>query len=243
MCYTPLIMFHTVFYVPLYNALIFLTGSFWGSLGLAVVALTLIVKIILAPLAHKSIISQIEQKKLQPLIEDLKKKYPDQKEQSAKLMELYKEHKTNPFAGCLLVLLQLPIIIALYQVFLSGTTIVTGELYTFVHAPEVVKNMFLGLDMTAKGSTILALLAGVSQFAQMYFSPAMQNTTPVNENSDTQTKMAASMTSSMKYTMPIMITIFGYAVPGAVALYWIISNVFMIGQEQYVIKKLNNKTA
>ncbi len=232
-------MFHTIFYVPLYNALIFLTSSFGGSLGLAVVGLTLLVKLILSPLSHKSIVSQIEQKKLQPLVEDLKKKYPDQKEQSAKLMELYKEHKTNPFAGCLLIILQLPVIIALYQVFLSGAVIVPNELYSFIHAPLAIKAMFLGLDMTAKGSIILAILAGVSQFLQMHLSPAMQNTTgPVADDADTQTKMAASMTSSMKWTMPFMIAFFGYAVPGAVALYWILSNVFMIAQERFVMTRM-----
>jgi len=232
-------MFHTIFYIPLYNALIFLTGTFGGSLGLAVVGLTLVVKLILAPLSHKSIVSQIEQKKLQPLVEDLKKKYPDQKEQSTKLMELYKEHKTNPFAGCLLIILQLPVIIALYQVFLSGAVVVPTELYSFIHAPETIKAMFLGLDMTAKGSIILAILAGASQFLQMHLSPAMQNTTgPVAADADTQTKMAATMTSSMKWTMPFMIMFFGYAVPGAVALYWILSNIFMIAQERFVMARM-----
>ena len=231
-------MFHTIFYVPLYNALIFLTSSFGGSLGLAVVGLTLLVKLVLAPLSHKSIVSQIEQKKLQPLVEDLKKKYPDQKEQSVKLMELYKEHKTNPFAGCLLIILQLPVIIALYQVFLSGAVINTAELYSFVQAPVAIKGMFLGLDMAAKGSIILAILAGVSQFLQMHLSPAMQSGPKVADDADTQTKMAASMTSSMKYTMPFMIAFFGYAVPGAVALYWILSNVFMIAQERFVMARM-----
>jgi YidC/Oxa1 family membrane protein insertase len=234
-------MFHTIFYVPLYNALIFLTTTFGGSLGLAVIGLTLVVKLILSPLSHKSIVSQIEQKKLQPLLEDIKKKYPDQKEQSAKTMELYKEHKTNPFAGCLLILLQLPIIIALYRVFLSGTAINPGELYSFVHAPETVHSMFLGINMASK-SIILAILAGVSQFLQMYWSPAMQSSgAPIAPDADMQTKMAGSMTKSMKYTMPVMIAVFAYAVPGAVALYWVISNVFMIAQERFVMYRMKNK--
>jgi YidC/Oxa1 family membrane protein insertase len=234
-------MFHTIFYVPLYNALIFLTNSFGGSLGLAVIGLTLVVKLILSPLSHKSIVSQIEQKKLQPLIEDLKKKYPDQKEQSAKMMELYKEHKTNPFAGCLLILLQLPVIIALYRVFLSGAVVNPADLYSFVHAPETIHTMFLGINMAAK-SIILAILAGVSQFLQMHLSPSMQSSsTPIAADADMQTKMAGSMTKSMKYTMPIMIAVFGYAVPGAVALYWIVSNICMIAQERFVMYRMKIK--
>lgn len=234
-------MFHTIFFVPLYNALIFLTSAFGGSLGFAVIGLTLGVKIILAPLAHKSIVSQIEQKKLQPLVEELKKKYPDQKEQSQKLMELYKEHKTNPFAGCLLILLQLPIIIALYRVFLSGAVINGSELYSFIHAPEMLRTMFLGINMASK-SIILAVLAGISQFLQMYLSPAMQSSsTPISPDADTQTKVMGSMTQSMKYTMPIMIAVFAYAVPGAVALYWVVSNLFMIAQERWVLRRMKQE--
>lgn len=238
-------MFQTIFFIPLYNALIGLTGLLGGSLGLAVVVLTLIVKIILAPLAHKSIVSQIEQKKLQPLVDALRKKYPDQKEQSQKMIELYKEHKTNPFAGCLLILLQLPIIIALYQVFLAGATIIPEKLYTWVVAPESINMMFLWIDMGSK-SILLAILAGISQFAQMYFSPTMQTnttTSPVDEK-DTQAVMMQGMQKSMKYTMPIMITVFAYAVPGAVALYWIVSNLCMIAQERWVMyKDAQQKTA
>ena len=234
-------MFHTIFFVPLYNALIFLTSAFDGSLGLAVIGLTLGVKVILAPLAHKSIVSQIEQKKLQPLVEELKKKYPDQKEQSQRLMELYKEHKTNPFAGCLLILLQLPIIIALYRVFLSGAAINVSELYSFVHAPEMLRTIFLGIDMASK-SIILAALAGISQFLQMYLSPAMQSSsTPVSPDADMQTKVMGSMTQSMKYTMPIMIAVFAYAVPGAVALYWVVSNIVMIVQERWVMRRMKQE--
>lgn len=235
-------MFHTIFYVPLYNALIFLTTTFGGSLGLAVIGLTIVVKVVLSPLAHKSIVSQIEQKKLQPLVEELKKKYPDQKEQSAKMMELYKEHKTNPFAGCLLILLQLPIIIALYNVFMKGLVVNPAELYSFIQAPEMIKTMFLGIDLSATKSIILAVLAGLSQFLQMYWSPAMQNPShppagglPQVKGEGVKPDMMASMTKSMKYTMPIMIAFFSYAVPGAVAVYWIISNIAMIIQEKFVI--------
>lgn len=231
-------MFHTILYVPLYNALIWLTSIFGGSIGVAVIALTLVVKIILSPLSYSAIKSQIEQKKLQPLVEDLKKKYPDQKEQSQKMMELYKEHKTNPFAGCLLILLQLPVIIALYRVFLGGAVITTTDLYSFVHAPAMIQTIFLGLSMSARGVIILAILAGVSQYLQMLLSPSMQSTKRgKDEKLDTQTQMAESMTKSMRYTMPIMIAFFGYAVPGAVALYWIVSNIFMIAQEQLVMHR------
>ncbi len=229
-------MFHTIFTIPLYNALVFLTTLLGGNIGLGVIALTLVVKLVLSPLAHASIKSQIEQKKLQPLVDKLKKEHPDQKEQSAKLMELYKEHKTNPFAGCLLLILQLPVIIALYRVFLGSATLTAVGLYPFVHLPAVVHTVFLGINMSAR-NVVLAILAGLSQFLQMHFSPAMQNIPKPTNTDDKGALMASSMTTSMKYTMPLMIAFFGYAVPAAVTLYWIISNVFMIAQEQYVVRR------
>jgi YidC/Oxa1 family membrane protein insertase len=101
--------------------------------------------------------------------------------------------------------------------------------------------MFLGINMAAK-SIILAILAGVSQFLQMHLSPSMQSSsTPIAADADMQTKMAGSMTKSMKYTMPIMIAVFGYAVPGAVALYWIVSNICMIAQERFVMYRMKIK--
>ena len=149
-------------------------------------------------------------------------------------MELYKEHKTNPLAGCLLLLLQLPVIIALHRVFLGSATMSGTELYSFVHLPSVVHATFLGINMSAR-NIILAILAGLSQFAQMQLSPAMQN--PPKASGDAKMDMAASMTKSMKYTMPIMIAFFGYAVPAAVTLYWIVSNLFMIVQERFVMSR------
>ena len=234
-------MFHTIFYVPLYNALIFLTGLFGGSLGLGVIGLTIVVKLILSPLSYRSIISQIEQKKLQPLVDELKKKYPDQKEQSAKMMELYREHKTNPFAGCLLLILQLPVIIALYRVFLGSSSLNVADLYHFVHMPSTLHTMFLGINLNATKNILFAILAGLTQYLQMRWSPAMQSSPKGTKSSDPQMQMAESMTKSMKYTMPVMIAVFGYAVPAAVALYWILSNVFMIVQERYIVIKMSKQ--
>lgn len=233
-------MFHTIFYVPLYNALIFLTSHLWGNLALGVIALTILVKVILSPLSHASIKSQIEQKKLQPHIDEIKNNYPDKKEQSARLMELYKEHKTSPFAGCLLLILQLPVIIALYRVFLGSGTLSADGLYSFVHLPDMVQTTFLGISMSAR-SIILAVVAGVTQFIQMQLSPAMKSMPKPANSDDKQAAMAASMTSSMKYTMPVMIIVFGYAVPAAVTLYWIVSNLFMILQEWVVANMMKNR--
>lgn len=239
-------MFHTIIYVPLTNALIFLTSFLWGNIGLAVIALTIIIKLILLPFARSTIKNQIAVKKLQPLLEEIKKNHSDKNEQAKKTMELYKEHKTNPLAGCLPIIIQLPIIIGLYRVFLAGTSIDTTTLYSFVSLPSHLSQMFLGIDMTSK-SIILALIAGITQYLQLKFSPSFQKT-PTTELStdakpDMQVAMMDNMQKTMKFTLPIMITFFAAVVPAAVALYWVVTNVFTLGQEYFVYKQLNKKTA
>jgi YidC/Oxa1 family membrane protein insertase len=234
-------MFHTIITIPLTNALVFLTSGLWGNVGLAVIALTIIIKLILLPFARSTIKNQLAVKKLQPHLEEIKKNYPDKNEQAKKTMELYKEHKTNPLAGCLPVLIQLPIIIGLYRVFLAGSSIDTTTLYSFVHLPEHLSQMFLGINMTSK-SIILALIAGITQFFQIKYSPALQSSTtlPVTASQpDMQTAMMNNMQKTMKFTLPIMITFFSAVVPAAVALYWIITNIFTLAQEYFIYKQIN----
>src|SRR3989344_7583049 len=112
-------IFSTVFYQPLYNTLVFIIASVPGAnVGVAIIILTVVVRSVLLPLSHKSVVSQAKMRSLAPHLEKLKEKHKDNKqEQARKTMELYKEHGINPFSGCLLVLIQLPIIFALYFVF------------------------------------------------------------------------------------------------------------------------------
>lgn len=237
-------MFHTFIFLPLTNALVFLTSFLWGNIGLSVIVMTVLIKLILLPFSYSTTKNQIAIKKIQPLIDDIKKKHPDSTEQTKKIMELYKEHNTNPLSGCLPLLIQLPIIIGLYQVFLQGVSVDPTMLYSFVHAPEHLSNMFLGLNMTSK-SILVAFVAGITQYFQLKLSPTLQNNTSGNVStatSDMQTAMMENMQKTMKYTLPVMITFFASVVPAAVALYWVTSNVFMIIQEYWINKRLQQKT-
>lgn len=234
-------MLHTIFYVPLYNALMGLTGLFGGSLGLGVVGLTLIIKVILLPLSYRSTISQIEQKKLAPFISEIKKKYTDTKEQAQKLNELYKEHKTHPLSGCLLLLIQLPILFAIFYVFKDGAMINPADFYSFIPVPDVINAVWLGIDLT-KPNILLLIITAVSQYLQIHLSPAMQtDKTTVVDKSDTQAVLAANMQKMMKYLVPVMILIGGWGLPGAVTLYWTISSIVMIIQERAVMAYLAKK--
>lgn len=224
----------TIFYEPLYNALVFFAGVS-GGIGPAVIILTLLVKIILFPLTKKSILSQAKLSALNEEIEQIKKDYTDKTEQSKKTFELYKKNNVNPFSSCLVVLIQLPIIIALYQVFIRGLESSTGVLYSFVQLPQGLSTVFLGINLEGK-SIIFAILAGVTQFIQMKISMSMVKKA---DSSDTSFKgqMAKSMQFQMKYILPIFIAFVAYTVSAAIALYWVVSNTITIIQELMIRSK------
>lgn len=234
---------NTWLYEAFYNALIFLSHiGPAGSIGIAVIALTLIVRIVLAPFSYKAIMHQVIQKKLEPKRKQIQKEYKDDKKlQAQKMMDLMKEHKTNPFSSCLLTLVQIPIILVLYNVFLTGLSIQPDILYSFVPVPDALNLSFLGLNLGSK-SILLGVLTGIAQYIQIRFSPVMQDNKNESEKNDTnedpQAAMMQSMQKSMKFTLPVMITVFASIVPAAVALYWLTTNLFTIGQEVFIRKKL-----
>ncbi len=227
----------TILYKPLLNALAFLVSVIpGGDIGIAVIVLTVFVKMALFPLSQKSIESQNKMNKLAPHLKNIKESGASKEEQAKKTFELYKEHKTNPFSGCILLLVQIPIIFALYFVFLKGIKLDSGLLYSFIHVPENVSMMFLGLIDMSKGSIVLAVLAGISQFFQAYFMPKPAEQ-PEQKAGSFQESFGKSMQLQMKYVFPLVITVIAYRVSGAVALYWIVNNLFTIGQQLYAMKK------
>jgi YidC/Oxa1 family membrane protein insertase len=176
---------------------------------------------------------------IEPELRALKEKYKDKEERAKKTMELYKTHKINPFSGCLLILVQLPIIFALYYVFLKGLDFQKDLLYSWVTIPLEINPNFLGFIDIHKKSLILAILAGLSQFFLgriTLVSP--KKTTEGEEKKDFQTELAKSMNMQAKYILPIFIAFVSYQISAGVALYWATSNIFTIAQEFYVRKKL-----
>lgn len=234
-------MFYTLILQPLTNVLVFLTSFLGGNLGLAVIAMTIFVKLLLLPFAYASLKSQFAMKKIQPKINEIKKQYTDNVEQSKKIMELYKETNTSPFAGCLPVIIQLPIIIGLYQVFLKGVSFEPTMLYSFVNIPTHISDSFLGIIMSQK-SYLLAILAGVAQYFQLKFSPSMQNNvSDDNSTKDPTSVMMENMQKNMKYVLPVMITLFTLVVPAAVALYWITTSIVTLIQEFWMSKQIKKQ--
>ncbi|MEK7178856.1 MAG: YidC/Oxa1 family membrane protein insertase [Patescibacteria group bacterium] len=238
-------IFNTFIYEPLYNGLVFLISVVpFGDIGLAVILLTLIVKFILFPFAHKGTTTQARMKLIEPEIGEIKRRYEkDKQEQAKKVMELYQKHGLNPFSGCLLFLIQIPVIIALYWVFwkgLAGGVIDASQLYSFIPVPENIHFNFLGfIDITGK-SYFLAALAGVSQYFQLHLSlPSVDTSQKVSSFKDEFTR---NLTFQMRYVFPIFVFFISFSISSAVALYWVTSNAFSIAHEFFVKRKASEIT-
>ncbi|MCA9353089.1 membrane protein insertase YidC, partial [Patescibacteria group bacterium] len=193
-----------------------------------------------SPLSYKALKTQLQTKALQPRLKQIKKEFTDKQEQARQTFALYKEHGVNPFSTFLLLLVQFPIIIALYWVFREGGVEVNPDLlYSFVHIPDAINHVTFGVDVAQK-SYLLAFLTGLTQYIHLSRSASFKQTPLTGDETD-QEKMMAMVGKSMRYTMPIMITIFAYVIGGAVALYWVTSNIFMIVQEYFIMKRLKEK--
>lgn len=227
--------FHTILYEPLFNALIFLYNNIPGhDFGIAIILLTVVVRLVLFPLNSKAIRSQKELSVLQPKIKEIQEKFKgDKAAQSKELMKLYKEHGVNPMGGCLPMLIQFPVLIALYWVFINGLNPdkING-LYSFIAHPGTINPLFLGILDLSKSSGVLAILAGISQFIQtkmMIKVKPKQNKNPGD--------FSSMMSWQMTYFMPMFIVFIAWKFPAGLALYWVVTNIFSIGQQYFINRK------
>ena len=229
--------FNVILYQPLFNALVFLYQYLPGhDFGVAVIVLTILIRLILYPLMVQSIKSQKTLSELQPKIQEIQSKYKDDKEKQAKaMMELYQKEKINPFGGCLPLLLQLPILIALYQVFWKGLRPeAMKNLYSFIPNPGTIDPTFFGLINLGEASLVLALLAGTTQFFQ---TKMVTPKTAKIKKGDQMSQFSGMMQKQMLYFFPIFTVFILWRLPAAIALYWIITALFSIGQQYLIFKK------
>ena len=223
-------------YEPLVNLLAFLVYIIpGGDIGIAIILLTVLVKAALFPLSQRSFLGQAKMALLAPELNKIKASGKSKEEQAKDTFELYKKHKANPFSGCLLMLIQIPIIFALYYVFLRGINFDSGILYSFMPVPEKVNMIFLGLVDVSQKSLALAILAGISQYFQAHFMP--KPTPPTSGQGTFADSFSKSMHIQMKYFFPFLIAFFAYTLSGAIALYWIANNVFATLQQLYTNKR------
>lgn len=232
--------FKTIFYVPLLNLLVWLYDVLpWQDLGLAIIVLTILIKLILYPLNKKAIVSQKALQDLQPKLTEIKEKYGKDKEAQAKAtMELYKNEKINPASSCLPILVQLPFLIAVYQVFRTGLDNGYLEyLYPFIQNPGTLNTLAFGFVELSERSIWLALLAGLAQFWQgkMLVTKRPEIKSPGSKDEN----MAAIMNKQMVYVMPVFTVFIGLSFPAGLTLYWFINTV-LTGLQQLIVFKKNN---
>ena len=232
-------LWNTIIQNPLYNGLVGIVSVVpFHDIGTAVIILTILVRLVLFPLSKKSIQSQIKMRAIQPELDRIKKEFPDKKEQAAKQFELYKKYGINPFSGCLPLLIQLPIIIGLYNVFRHGIPSETNPLYSFVSMPETINMNFLGVLPLDEKSIAIAVLVAISQYFQAKIMPAPATTG--GDEASFQVQMAKSMRIQMVYVLPLVMGFFAYQISAAIGLYLLVTNLFTIGQELYVRKRMGN---
>lgn len=224
-------MFHFIYsdiiYRPLLNLLVYVYNILPGhDIGIVIIVLTILIRLLLAPFMHKSLKSQKTMNALQPKLNELRQTHKGNKEAQAKaMMDLYKEHKINPLSSCFPLLLQLPILIALYQVFIKALHGNLNGLYAFVHNPGLLNPKFLNLIDLSKPNIYFAIIAGLTQFWQSkLMMPASGSTDPT----------AKAMALQTTYVLPILSAFIAWRLPAGLPLYWIVTTLFAIGQQYYI---------
>lgn len=235
-------LYNTIFYQPIFNLLIWLYNVVPGNdIGLAILILTIIIRGLFFPLYYQSIKSQKALQDIQPKIEELKKKYKDEKEKMSKeMMVLYKNEKVNPFSSCLPLIIQLPFLIAVYQVFRQGLNSQNLDLlYSFVSNPGHINSVSFGVIDLAVPSIILAFLAGAAQFWQAKMmvtkKPPLIKGKEIKGAGDE--KMMAAMNKQMVYFMPVITVIIGISLPAGLTLYWFVTTLLMALQQLWMFKR------
>lgn len=237
-------LFNTVLYEPILNFLVWLYNIVPGNdVGIAILILTIIIRLILYPLSLQSIRAQKAMKDLQPKLAELKEKYKDNKEQlSREMMALYKKEKINPASSCLPLLIQLPFFIAVYRVFRTGLTSDLTGLYSFIHNPGALNPIAFGFLDLSKPNFVLALLAGAAQFWQARMMTTQKPPKQVEGKEAAKDEgMAAAMNKQMLYVMPIITVVIAMSLPSGLALYWFITTLLMALQQLYFFRKDNKK--
>lgn len=217
----------------MFNGLIWFYRALpWNDLGVAIILLTTLIRLILAPLLWKAQNAQRKLQLIQPELQRIQKENKSDKEaQSKALMELYAKHGVNPFSGCLMMLIQFPILIALLGVFQSGFDPNSlSYLYSFVTHPGTINHISFGFLDLSKGSWYIGLIAAATQFIQTKMASVK------NPQAD-KTSLTYMMQMQSIYMFPAIIFITSLRFPSALGLYWTVMNVFGILQEIVMRKR------
>lgn len=246
-------LFNTLIYNPIYNLLIFLMGTFsWIDLGLAVVFVTILVKLAMFPLSRRAVKTQEAMKVAKPELDKITAEFkkinkptPEQRqEMGKKTLEVYKEYGIKPFSSFFVILIQLPIFLALYWIFYSGglPDIRMDLLYSYVPTPDEVRMTFLNLFDISGRSIILALIAGVTQYIYLNMSMGKIDMSDGNSKYGALGQdFAKTLQVQMKYGLPVLIAVIAY-ISAVIALYFVATNIFMLIQDSIIKRKTPQAT-
>ncbi|MDD4476991.1 MAG: YidC/Oxa1 family membrane protein insertase [Patescibacteria group bacterium] len=233
-------LFHVILYQPIFNAFVGLYNLIPGhDVGAVILVVTILVRLAVYPLTNSSIKAQKSMQEIQPKLDEIKKQYADDKQkQTQAIMEMYKNNKVNPFASCLPLLVQLPILIALYAVLRDGlaSANLSDSLYSFVSNPGQINPISLGYFDMAKANVALAALAGLAQYWQARMTIKKQPPKEAGAGGKDE-GMMATMNKQMLYFMPVMTVFIGLSLPAGLTLYWFFSTVLMGLQQLYLFRK------
>ncbi|MFH1670382.1 MAG: YidC/Oxa1 family membrane protein insertase [Patescibacteria group bacterium] len=243
-------MFRAFISKPLLNLLILIASFMPGySLGLAIIILTILIKLILFIPTQKGLEGQRRMQAVQPKLEEVKKKHKgDPQRMQSETMKIWKEHNVNPFQSCLPILIQMPILIGLFFVIRDGSVLELSRHLIYGAYQDLSWSwgtQFLGLNLTEPNIYVMPPLLVVLQFAQMKMSFAIakkkkksKETKESKESKgDKQKDPQAMQQKVMLYGLPLMIGFFALKFPAAVSLYWAVSTLFAVGQQLVVNRK------
>lgn len=236
-------LFNLIFTFPIFNVLVSLYHLF-GDFALSIIVLTLIIKLVLFPLTLKQLKSMKATQALQPQMQEIRKKYAkDQQGQAVAMQALYKEYGVNPVAGCLPLLIQLPVLYGLFYALRTGldtnkVSAINNILYPFVKHfttfPNINLNWFSFLNSAwvvplnhPDPTHILPVLAAAATFIQLRMSQVKTAPGAATDASTQSMKM-------MQYIMPVFILFLGWGYPAGLALYWTTSTIFQAVQQYFV---------
>jgi YidC/Oxa1 family membrane protein insertase len=191
--------------------------------GVAIILLTLLIKILFWPLTHKSYVSMRAMKKLQPKMQKIREKYKDDKEKlNQEIMQMYRTHKVNPVGGCLPMVLQIPVFFALYRLLYSSIALRHAPFFWWINDLSAPDRFPIGVQIPylGNGLPILTILMGISMYVQQKMSPTGGD--PKMEK--------------MMMMMPVVFTFFFINFPSGLVLYWLVNNVLSVGQQYYINK-------
>ena len=186
-----------------------------GNYGIAIILITALIKVIFSPLTHKSYKSMKEMQKLQPKITALQKKFKDDKQKlNIEMMNLYKTHKVNPVSGCLPMVIQIPVFIALYNVLSYAIELRHAPFFWWIQDLAAMDPYY-----------ILPVVMGISMLIQQWMTPTAPTADPIQ--------------SKMMLLMPVIFTFMFLSFPSGLVLYWLVNNVLSIAQQTVTNKYLS----